>query len=156
MQTAQSRCSFNCFLKADWLFIVWIDDGRLFQARGPATRKARSPALVFVAGTDTSAVLDDRRRPTRVVCQRSDAVHEVGWCAVVQKFCASWCIMVQSLNLMRSLIPSHWSWSRIGVEIWSNLIELRRIILWTKAYYFMNCHHYLPPCIICHPAFRHL
>jgi len=50
------------FLKIWMLFDSWICAGRLFQARGPATRKARSPALVFVAGTNTLADFDDRSR----------------------------------------------------------------------------------------------
>src|SRR6218665_1962682 len=36
--------------------------GRLFQVRGPATSKARSPILVLVLGTKTSDEFDDRSR----------------------------------------------------------------------------------------------
>src|SRR6218665_1284235 len=54
--------SFNCFLKAGGVLVARIVAGRLFQVRGPATSKARSPILVLVLGTKTSAEFDDRSR----------------------------------------------------------------------------------------------
>src|SRR6218665_207155 len=41
------KFSFNCFLKVRRA-LVWF----LFQVRGPETRKARSPILVLVTGTN--------------------------------------------------------------------------------------------------------
>src|SRR6218665_3505150 len=53
---------FNCFLKAGRVLVSRIVAGRLFQVRGPATSKARSPVLVLVVGTKTSDEFDDRSR----------------------------------------------------------------------------------------------
>ena len=58
-----NRCDFKCVLK-----VINIQDrcrstGRLFQDRGPATAKARSPMVErHVAGTRTSAVDAERSR----------------------------------------------------------------------------------------------
>src|SRR6218665_697176 len=50
------------FLKAGRVLVSRIVAGRLFQVRGPATSKARSPILVLVLGTKTSDDFDDRSR----------------------------------------------------------------------------------------------
>src|SRR6218665_191821 len=41
------KYSFNCFLKAGRVLVSRIVAGRLFQVRGPATSKARSPILDY-------------------------------------------------------------------------------------------------------------
>src|SRR6218665_2438575 len=56
------KYGFNCFLKAGRVLVSRIVAGRLFQVRGPATSKARSPILVLVLGTKTSDEFDDRSR----------------------------------------------------------------------------------------------
>src|SRR6218665_2426552 len=56
------KYSFNCFLKAGRVLVSRIVAGRLFQVRGPATSKARSPILVLVPGTKISDAFDDHSR----------------------------------------------------------------------------------------------
>src|SRR6218665_1372383 len=81
------KYSFNCFLKAGRVLVSRIVAGRLFQVRGPATSKARSPILVLVLGTKTSDDFDDRSRD---LLQSSDSglifFCQIRWCAVVQTF----------------------------------------------------------------------
>src|SRR6218665_998288 len=69
------KYSFNCFLKAGRVFVSQIVAGRLFQVRGPATSKARSPIFVLVLGTKTSDEFDDRSRD---LLQSSDS-GSVSW-----------------------------------------------------------------------------
>src|SRR6218665_877473 len=81
------KYSFNCFLKAGRVLVSRIVAGRLFQVRGPAISKARSPILVLVTRTKTSDEIDDRSRD---LLQSSDSglilSTKIRWFAVVQTF----------------------------------------------------------------------
>ena len=54
------QAQFQLFLKAGRVLVSRIVAGRLFQVRGPATWKARSPILVVFLGTKTSDDFDNR------------------------------------------------------------------------------------------------
>ena len=73
-----TRCDFRCVLKVENVRGRHRSTGRLFQARGPATARARSPMVERrVAGTRTSAVdaVDDvSRRLTAAGSTRTDTV----------------------------------------------------------------------------------
>src|SRR6218665_2356967 len=62
MLVITDQVQFQLFLKAGRVLVSRIVAGRLFQVRGPATSKARSPILVLVLGTKTSDDFDDRSR----------------------------------------------------------------------------------------------
>jgi len=58
-----NRCDFRCILKVENVPDRRRSNGRLFQARGPATARARSPMVERrVAGTRTSAVDEELSR----------------------------------------------------------------------------------------------
>jgi len=58
-----NRCDFRCVLKVENVRDRRISTERLFQARGPATARARSPMVErHVVGTRTSAVDAERIR----------------------------------------------------------------------------------------------
>ena len=58
-----NKCDFRCVLKVENVRDRHRSTGRLFQACGPATKKARSPMVERrVAGTRTSAVDAERIR----------------------------------------------------------------------------------------------
>src|SRR6218665_2841967 len=79
------KYSFNWFLKAGMVLVSRIVPGRLFQVRGPATSKARSPILVLVPGTKTSDDFDDRSRDLLQSCDSGLILPtKIRWCAVVQ------------------------------------------------------------------------
>ena len=82
------QVQFQLFLKTGRVLVSRIVAGRLFQVRGPATSKARSPILVLALGTKTSDEFDDRSRD---LLQSSDSgliliVCQIRWCTVVQTF----------------------------------------------------------------------
>src|SRR6218665_3903129 len=70
------QVQFQLFLKAGRVLISRIVAGRLFQVRGPATPKTRSPILVFVPGTTPSDEFDDRSVRCLVYHQRGNT----RWC----------------------------------------------------------------------------
>ena len=58
-----NRCDFGCVLKVENVWDGRRSTGRLFQARGPAMARARSPMVERrVAGTRTSAMDAERSR----------------------------------------------------------------------------------------------
>jgi len=68
-----SRCDFRCVLQVENVRDRRRSTGRLFQARGPAMARARSPMVERrVAGTRTSAVDAERSR-------RCDSMSDSGW-----------------------------------------------------------------------------
>ena len=67
------RCDFRCVLKVENVRDRRRSTGRLFQARGPATARARSPMVERrVAGTRSSAVDAERSR-------RRESTSDSGW-----------------------------------------------------------------------------
>ena len=68
-----NRCDFRCVLKVENVPDRRRSTGRLFQARGPATARARSPVVErHIAGTRTSAVDAERSR-------RRKSTSDSGW-----------------------------------------------------------------------------
>jgi len=68
-----NRCDSRCVWKAENVQDRHRSDGRLFQARGLATAKARSPMVEHqVAGTRTSAVDAERS-------QRCESTSDSAW-----------------------------------------------------------------------------
>ena len=59
-----------------------MESGRLFQARGPATAKARSPSVdLHVAGTIRSAdETERRRRSDSMLASGTNCLLMVAWC----------------------------------------------------------------------------
>ena len=59
-----------------------MESGRLFQARGPATAKARSPSVdLHVAGTIRSAdETERRRRRDSMLASGTNCLLMVAWC----------------------------------------------------------------------------
>jgi len=60
------------FLKAGVLLLVRMSVGRLFQAAGPATLKARSPNFDDVRGTSKALLSADHRPGCLVASSRSE------------------------------------------------------------------------------------
>ena len=93
----------------------WTSAGRLFQSRGPAAAKERSPTVTSLDGrTSRRLEVSDRNRPRRLVgrsatyCSRSDKY----WGAVPRRARQT---VTASLNLMQSGARSKWKLARASV-----------------------------------------
>ena len=81
-----NRCDFRCVLKVENVRDRRRSAGRLFQARGPTTARARSPtAERRVAGTRTSAVDAERSRRRESTSDSGyvDQLGQIMWCCSV-------------------------------------------------------------------------
>ena len=67
-----NRCDFRCVLKTENVRDRRRSTGKLFQARGSATARSRSPLHRLVAGNRTSAVDAERSR-------RRESTSDSGW-----------------------------------------------------------------------------
>jgi len=113
-----NKCDLKCVLKVENVPDRRRSTGRLFQARKPATARARSPMVERrVAGTRTSAVNAERSR-------RRESTSDSGWInsdrySVAAPFRQRW-TRTQSLYWMRSGTRSQCRFTSSGVT-WSNL-----------------------------------
>ena len=116
-----NRCDFGCVLKVENVPDRRRSTGRLFQARGPATARARSPMVERrVAGTRTSAVDVER-------CRRRESTSDSGWINS-DRYCGAApfrqrCTRTHSLYWMRSSTRSQCRFTSNGVT----MVELARI-----------------------------
>jgi len=108
-----NRCDFRCVLNIENVWDRCIFTGRLFQARGPATARARSPMVERrVTGTRTSAVDAERSR-------RRESTSDSGWINS-DRYCGAApfrqrCTRTQSLYWMRSSTRSQCKVTNSGV-----------------------------------------
>ena len=113
-----NRCDFRCVLKVENVPDRRRSTGRLFQARGLAMARARSPIVECrIAGTRTSAVDAEHS-------QRHESMSDSSWinsdkCCGAAPF-RQRCTRMQSLYWMRSGTRSQCRFTSGGVT-WSNL-----------------------------------
>jgi len=113
-----NRCDFRCVLKVENVPDRRRSTGRLFQARGLAMARARSPIVECrIAGTRTSAVDAEHS-------QRHESMSDSSWinsdkCCGAAPF-RQRCTRMQSLYWMRSGTRSQCRFTSSGVT-WSNL-----------------------------------
>jgi len=113
-----NRCDFRCALKVKNVPDRNRSTGRLFQARGQATARARSPMVeLHIACTRTSAVDAERSR-------RRESTSDSGWINS-DRYCGAApfrqrCTTTQSLYWMRSGTRSQCRFTSSGVT-WLNL-----------------------------------
>ena len=113
-----NRCDFRCVWKVENVPDRRRSIGRLFQARGPATARARSPIVErHVAGTRTSAVVAQRSR-------RRESTSDSG-CINSDRYCDAApfrqrCTRTQILYWMRSGTRSQCNFTSSNVT-WLNL-----------------------------------
>ena len=102
-----NRCDFRCVLKVENVRGRHRSTGRLFQARGPATARARSPTVERrVAGTRTSAVDAERSR-------RRESTSDSGWINSDRywywyRYCVllNWCTVINCIHPFSCLAAS--------------------------------------------------
>ena len=108
-----NKCVLNCLLKDSMVEVVLMLIGRLFQAAGPATLKARSPKFVF------SIRFGMFSNPCRVDADTNAARFSPTTAGVHSSFGFSGAMLwsavktvVQSLYCIRSVHGSQWRRSR--------------------------------------------
>ena len=126
---------FNCLLKDSIVEVILMLVGRLFQATGPATLKARSPKFVFSIrlGMFSNPCRVDADLNTPRFSLTTAGVHS----SVRYSGAMPWSVLktvMQSLYCIRSVHRSQWGWSPSGqlqgtiadISSWmtSNLLSL--------------------------------
>jgi len=108
------------------------DGGRLFQSKGPATEKARSPNLIRVRTVVAALTVADWRRlrlkPVLTKCIRSQRYMGHSWCSILY-------MRIAILKVIRWRTVNQWSALRAGV-MWalrSRPRTRRAAVFWTRC-----------------------